>query len=227
MKVKVLFLIALLLPISVFSYEISFNKRFTKLVTPDVLSTYVNINIENESEDFINKHIEKFNKYIKGNKTVQKKDGKFTLSPKYKYFKNTQKFMGYIGTLRYVIKSENAKDLNKFIDDLINLENTFDRDNVKLMISSVSWNTSIELYDNSLDELRIDAIKWIDTYAQSLKNSLSKDCVVRNITINESNHQFLRAVNKESYSSKSVADIAPVNSSQEIHIEPKYLLECK
>ena len=61
---------------------------------------------------------------IKGNKTVQKKDGKFTLSPKYKYFKNTQKFIGYIGTLRYVIKSENAKDLNKFIDDLINLENT-------------------------------------------------------------------------------------------------------
>ena len=229
MRVKFLFifLMALLLPFSLFSYEITFNKKFTKLVAPDVLSTYVNINIENESEEFINKHIEKFNKYIKSNNSVEKKDGKFTISPKYKYFKNTQKFLGYIGTLRYVIKSKNAKDINKFINDLINLEDTFDRDNVKLRISNVSWVTSISVYDDNVDVLRIKAINWIDSYVKSLKSLVSKDCVVKSITINKSSYQFLRTVSKEIYSSKRVSDIAPVNSSQEIYIEPKYLLECK
>jgi len=227
MELKVLFFIALLLPIASFSYEVSFNKKFTKLVIPDVLSTYVSIDIENKSEDFINQHIEKFNKYIKYNKAITKKNGKFTISPKYKYFKNTQEFLGYIGTLRYVIRSENAKDLNKFINDLINLEDSVDRKKVKLRISNVSWNTSFELHNISIDSLRIDAIKWIDDYAKSLKTTLGKDCIVRSISINESNHQLLRAVNNEAYSSRRVSDIAPVNSSEEISIEPNYLLECK
>ncbi len=227
MRITFLFLITLLLPLSLFSYEISFNKKFTKLVTPDVLSTYISINIENKSEEFITGHIEKFNKYIKNNNSVEKKDGKFTISPKYKYFKNTQEFIGYIGNLRYTIKSFDAKNINKFINDLIALENTFDRDNVKLRISNVSWITSTRLYDSSLDLLRIDSIKWIESYSKSLKSTLSKDCKIKKITINKSNHQFLKAVNKEAYSSKRVSDIAPVNSSQEIKIEPNFLLECK
>lgn len=227
MRIKLLFLLALLLPSISFSYEISFNKKFSKLVAPDLLSTYVNIKIENKSENFINKHIEKFNNYIKNNKTVEKKDGKFTISPKYKYFKNTQKFIGYVGTLRYVIKSENAKDINKFINNLINLEDNLNGNDVKLEISNVSWITSYELYENSIDDLRLTAIKWIDSYAQSMKKILSKNCVVTKITINNSNHQFLRSVNKETYSSRKVSDIAPVNSSQEIKIEPNFVLECK
>lgn len=64
MKVKFLFLIALLLPISLLSYEISFNKKFSKSVAPDILVASVNISIENESEGFIASHIEKFTKYL-------------------------------------------------------------------------------------------------------------------------------------------------------------------
>lgn len=227
MKVRILFLIALLVPISLFSYEVSFTKKFTKLVTPDLLTTYVNVSIENDSEEFINKHIEKFNEYIKNNSLIEKTHGNFTLSPKYNYFKNTQKFIGYVGNLKYTIKAKNASNLNKFIDDLIELENKFDRANVKLRISNVSWITSSELYDNSVDSLRIDAMTWIERYASSLKNILSKDCIVKSININKSNNQFLRATQMESFSSKRVSNVAPVNSNQEIKIEPNFLLECK
>lgn len=226
MRVKFLFLITLLLPISLFSYEINFHKRFTKLVTPDLLSTFVNFKVENESEEFINKHIEKFNNYIKNNTSVEKKDGKFTISPKYKYFKNTQKFIGYVGTLRYVIRADNAKDMNKFINDLINLEDDIDGNNVKFKVSNVSWITSNGLYASSVDALRIDAIKWIDSYTKSLKKDISKNCHVKSIVIDKSSNQFL-LINKKNASSKIIADIAPVSSSQEISIDPNFLLECK
>jgi len=230
LKVKILFtftlVVSLLLPSSLFSYEVSFNKKFTKLVTPDLLTTHINITIENESEKFINKHIEKFNEYIKKNNLVEKNHGNFTLSPKYNYFKNTQKFIGYVGNLKYTIKSKNANNLNEFINDLIDIENNL-KVNVKLRISNVSWVTSSKLYDNSLDTLRIEAMTWIETYADSLKSVLSKDCIVKSININKSNNQFLRDRTMESYSSKRVSNIAPVNSSQEIRIEPNFIMECK
>lgn len=229
MKLRILstFLIALLLPMSLFSYEVSFNKKFIKLVTPDLLSTYVNISIENDSEKIINNNIEKFNDYIKDNNLIEKTHGNFTLSPKYNYFKNTQKFIGYVGNLKYTIKAKNASNLNKFISDLIELEKRLDKNNVKLRISNVSWITSTNLYDNSLDTLRIDAMTWIEKYADSLKDILEKDCTVKSININKSNNQFIRATQMESFSSKRVSNVAPVNSNQEIKIESNFVLECK
>ena len=147
---------------SLLSYEISFSKKFSKSVTPDLLSTHVSISIEDKSEELINKNIETFNEYIKNNNDINKYDGSFTLSPKYKYFKNTQEFIGYVGNLKYIIKSKNARNLNKFINDLIKMENKYDKDNVKINISNVSWTTSTKLYDNSLDTLRIKAMTWIE-----------------------------------------------------------------
>ncbi|MBU3014314.1 SIMPL domain-containing protein [Poseidonibacter lekithochrous] len=229
MKFRIIFtfLLALLLPMSLFSYEISFNKKFSKLVSPDLLTTYVNISIENDSERFINENIEKYNDYIKGNNLIEKTHGNFTLSPKYNYFKNTQKFIGYVGSLKYTIKAKNASNLNRFINDLIELEKKLDKNNVKLRISNVSWIISEKLYDNSLDTLRIDAMTWIERYSKSLKNVLSKNCTVKSININKSNNQLIRASQMESLSSKRISNVAPVNSNQEISIEPNFLLECK
>ncbi|KAB7887710.1 SIMPL domain-containing protein [Poseidonibacter ostreae] len=231
MKLKVktlaLFLLALLLPMSLFSYEISFSKKFSKSVTPDLLSTYISISVEDKSEKFINKHIEIFNKYIKNNDDVNKYDGSFTLSPKYKYFKNTQEFIGYVGNLRYIIKSKNASSLNKFINDLIEMESKYNRQNIKINISNVSWTTSTKLYDNSLDALRINAMTWIEKYSASLKNILLKDCEVKSIDIDKTSKKFTKNINMETYSSKRVSNIAPDNSTKEIKIDAVFLLECK
>jgi len=229
MKSRILFkfFIALLLPMPLFSYEISFNKKFSKLVAPDLLTTYVNVSIENDSEKFINENIEKYNDYIKENDLIEKTHGNFTLSPKYNYFKNTQKFVGYVGSLKYTIKASNASNLNKFINELIELEKKLDKNNVKLRISNVSWIISSKLYDNSMDTLRIDAMTWIEKYSKSLKNVLSKDCIVKKIDIDKSDNQAVRFSQIKLSSSKRVSNVAPVNANQEIKIEPNFLLECK
>ena len=121
---KRLFIPLLLIPILGFSYEVNFNKSFSKIVNPDLLTTNISISVEKKDESKINSEIERFNDFFKKTNDVSLKNGSFTLSPKYKYHDNKQEFLGYIGNLRYIIESKNAKDLNDFIDKLISIKDS-------------------------------------------------------------------------------------------------------
>ena len=65
---KSIFIAALLLPILGFSYELNFNKSFTKVVNPDLLTTNITISVEKKDENKVNGEIEKFNDFLKKNK---------------------------------------------------------------------------------------------------------------------------------------------------------------
>ena len=47
---KKLLAVAILLPILSFSYEINFNKSFSKVVNPDLLTTNINISVEKKDD---------------------------------------------------------------------------------------------------------------------------------------------------------------------------------
>ncbi|MCT7577109.1 SIMPL domain-containing protein [Aliarcobacter butzleri] len=221
---------ALLLPIFSFSYEIEFNKNFSKVVNPDLLSTSINISVEKVDEDKVNLEIEKFNNFIKNNKSVIIKNGTYTLSPKYKYSDNKQEFIGYMGNLRYSAESKNAKDLNQFMDEIISIKDKIKSNDVKLSISNVSWKISDELQNRSFDELRFESINWIENYANILSSKLSKKCEVKNININEFNGgNIVYARNEMALStmSKMASDVAPISSEQTISVNPNFILECR
>ena len=59
---------AIFLPILAFSYEINFNKSFSKVVNPDLLTTNINISVEKKDEKSVNIEIEKFNTFLKNTK---------------------------------------------------------------------------------------------------------------------------------------------------------------
>ena len=220
----------LLLPILSFSYEINFNKSFSKVVNPDLLNTYININVEKKDESKVNIEIEKFNDFMKNNKSITLKNGSFTLSPKYKYYDNKQEFVGYVGNLRYTAESTDAKKLNSFMDELISIKDSTKSEDVKLNISNVSWKISDELQNKSYDELRLESITWLESYSKILSTKLSKSCEIKTINVNESqNGNIMYARAEMAYSSKAkvAADVAPINSEQNININPNFTLECK
>ena len=220
----------LLLPILSFSYEINFNKSFSKVVNHDLLNTYININVEKKDESKVNIEIEKFNDFMKNNKSITLKNGSFTLSPKYKYYENKQEFVGYVGSLRYTAESTDAKKLNSFMDELISIKDSTKSEDVKLNISNVSWKISDELQNKSYDELRLESITWLESYSKTLSTKLSKSCEIKTINVNESqNGNIMYARAEMAYSSKAkvAADVAPINSEQNININPNYTLECK
>ena len=220
----------LILPILSFSYEINFNKSFSKVVNPDLLNTYINISVEKLDESKVNIEIEKFNDFMKNNKSITLKNGSFTLSPKYKYYDNKQEFTGYVGSLRYTAESTDAKKLNSFMDELISIKDSTKSEDVKLNISNVSWKISDELQNKSYDELRLESITWLESYSKTLSAKLSKSCEIKTINVNESqngNIMYARAEIAYSTKAKMAADVAPINSEQNININPNFTLECK
>lgn len=228
MKNKIM--MALLLPVLSFSYELDFNKSFSKVVNPDLLTTSVNINIEKKDETKVNIEIEKFNDFIKKSTKVKIKNGSYTISPKYNYSNNKQEFVGYIGSLRYTAESKDAKEINTFMDELISIKEKIKSDDIKLNLSNLSWKISEELQEKSYDELRLEPIIWIEAYAKTLSTKLSKKCEVKKININEfSGGNIVYARNEMALSSMSkvAADVAPINSEENITINPTFLLECK
>ena len=177
-----------------------------------------------------NSEIEKFNDFMKNNKSITLKNGSFTLSPKYKYYENKQEFVGYVGSLRYTAESTDAKKLNSFMDELISIKDSTKSEDVKLNISNVSWKISDELQNKSYDELRLESITWLESYSKTLSTKLSKSCEIKTINVNESqNGNIMYARAEMAYSSKAkvAADVAPINSEQNININPNFTLECK
>lgn len=230
MMKKRFFIAALLLPILGFSYELNFNKSFTKVVNPDLLTTNITISVEKKDENKVDSEIEKFNDFFKKTSDITLKNGSFTLSPKYKYHDNKQEFLGYVGNLRYTAESKNAKDLNVFMDKLISIKDNIKSEEVKLNISNVSWKISDELENKSFDELRLEAINWIDGYAKTLSSQVSKYCEVSKINIfeaNTGNALYSRAEMASLGMSKMAADMAPISAEQNITINPNFVLECK
>ena len=219
-----------ILPIMSFSYGLNFNKGFSKVVNPDLLTTSIDVSIQKKDENAVNIEIEKFNNFIKKTTNVTLKNGSFTLSPKYKYYDNKQEFIGYIGNIRYSAESKDAKELNTFMDKLISIKDSIKSDDVKLNISNVAWNISDDLQNKSFDDLRLDAIHWIEAYSKSLSISISKNCEVTKINISETNTGNIAYARSEmlySTMSKKVADVVPMNSEQNITISPNFVLECK
>lgn len=228
MKNKII--LALLLPVLSFSYELDFNKSFSKVVNPDLLATNVDINIEKKDETKVNVEIEKFNDFIKKTTNVIIKNGSYTISSKYNYANNKQEFVGYVGSLRYTAESKDAKEINTFMDELISIKEKIKSDDVKLNLSNLSWRISEDLQNKSFDDLRLESIMWIESYSNTLSAKLSKKCEVKKININEyngGNIVYARSEMALSSMSKVSADVAPVNNEQNIIVNPTFLLECK
>ncbi len=60
----------LIVPFVLFGFELSFNKKFEKDVTPDKILTYITITANKKTEAEISPKLEKYNKYISNNDEV-------------------------------------------------------------------------------------------------------------------------------------------------------------
>lgn len=229
---KKLLAVAILLPILSFSYEINFNKSFSKVVNPDLLTTNINISVEKKDEKSVNIEVEKFNNFLKNTKNITIENTNYNLSPKYEYINNKSIFKGYVGDSRFVAKSEDATAINSFISDLVALKDSFKTNDLKLNISNLSWELSSKLQAKVMDELRLESLIWVDSYTKDLSSKIVKKCEVKNVNINEdfihtTPKARMMSVSMDGLSNSSNSDISPINGEQNIKINTNYILDCK
>ncbi len=182
---KKLLAVAILLPILSFSYEINFNKSFSKVVNPDLLTTNINISVEKKDEKSVNIEVEKFNNFLKNTKNITIKNTNYNLTPKYDYENNKSIFKGFIANTRFIIKSKDPKEVNNFLADLMALKDSLKSDDIKINISNLSWEIGENLQNKNIDELRVEVLLWIGNYTKELSNKIGKKCEIKNVNINE------------------------------------------
>jgi len=224
MKTKLLSLLTIL-PSLLLSYELEFSKSFSKDIQNDTLNTNITIQIDSKEVAFINEKIEFFQDFINDDLTVTKKNGNYNLMPQYSYHNNKQKFIGYRGSLHYIIETPKYEDLNKFVDDINSIKNNMNSKKVKLSVSNLRWVVSTELYEKNIDAMRIESIKWIKNYIQKIDDG----CSIKNITINKNyrnnyTQRYSKSVMMENSSSRN---ITPSQTKQSIVLNTNYKLQCK
>ena len=217
------YLLLVILPVYLFSFEVNFNKKFTKSLTQDTLTTYLSIVVRDDNEKLINKALKKFNKKIKSLDEVDKHNWSLTIRPEYRTSNNVPKITGYVGELRYKVNSNKATKINKFINEMIKLK---ENRNTNVVISNLRWTIKESSFNIANDLLRLEAINWGTTYASNLSKDLNLKCSVKNISIHNSN---FRPLARMSYSTE-VSDnkiAVPQSNKEEISISPSFVLECK
>ncbi|AXH13678.1 SIMPL domain-containing protein [Malaciobacter mytili] len=221
-------LLLTVLPLSLFSYEINFNKTFDKKLQPDILSSNIKIRIESDNESLISTKLEKFNEYIKNAKYINKNLGIFHIKPTYKYISNTPKVDGYLGEVNYTISSPEPKNINKFLNGLINLKEHRD---TSIVISNLMWEVKESSATVALDIMRFEAIAWIENYTKILSQDLKKSCSIKNIHINSIHSPIYRNSREVMISAakESANDSFPLPEQEDrtLKLTANYILECK
>ena len=211
----------------VLGFDVTFNKEFTKQITPDKLSTYITINVNKEDEIEISPILNKFNKFISSEDEIEKTNGNFSISPKYKYNKGNSTIIGYRGSLRYQIYSKSSKVINGFIKELLDLKDDSD---TTITISSLNWIVSKTKHSDAIDELRLESILWSNKYAIKLSQEMNNICKVKVININSANFRpIYRTQAKHIVMNSSIPSDIPIPKATKntISLKPTYILECK
>lgn len=216
----------LVFPIIAFSFELEFNKKFSKVLPHDTLSAYITITISDDEEISVAERLEVFNEKVKIHDKVEKELLSSNIRPKYKHSASTPRNSGFIGELRYKADSYKARHMRDFISEITSLKRNRD---TSVSITSLSWTVKEDTYNVVLDLLRFEAITWGEEYSRRLSDDMGKNCSIKKIDINTTN-QFEKEVEQTVYTITSVNNKAiPLQElNQElIKINPTYILECK
>lgn len=218
------FITPLLLVSSLSAYSLQFSKPFEIELKPDILSTHIAVTVLKPTEKESLLKLSTFSSFISAYLDVEKRGGNYSIHPEYKYENNRRYKSGYRGNMSYQISAKKPDDLNTFIANLHDKKSDFD---VDISISSVSWILSKEQRQGKMDLLRLDAIKWINTYASLLSSELQSSCTVTKVTIDSPRNVYPAPVMMESRSLQSDTVPTPEQDSQKLSIQPQFELECK
>jgi len=221
---KILLSSLFIIPTILSAYELEFSKSFSKNIQNDRVHTNVSISADSKEIDYINEKIEFFQDFIKEDKSVIKKNGNYSLIPSYTYQNNKQIFIGYKGTLQYGLETSKYENLNQFINSIISIKSNMNTNKIKLSVSNIEWIVSKEIYEKTLDQMKIEAISWIKEYSKTLRDS----CIIQNISINKNSgynpQRYTKNLMMESSSSRT---ISPIQTKHTIILNANYKLECK
>lgn len=96
-----------------------------------------------------------------------------------------------------------------------------------ILISTLKWNIDSKTYEDKVNSLRLNVIKWALQYQKDLSLEINKRCSVKNISINESNRPQIYMGEMRSLKVQSASVPIPSENLETIEINPNIVLECR
>lgn len=215
----------LTLPILVFGFELNFTKEFSKELIPDELTTNIKVVVQNEEEKEVISSLNQYNKFLKKYDEIDKSNVSMAITPKYTYKNGQSIFMGYNGILNYTISSKESSKIKEFLENFYSIK---EENTTSLLMPTLQWKINDKLYEKALDQLRLDAIMWGNTYSQELSTKMNKRCSLKNITVN-ANYARPVMYASEARTLKSNKIEMPIieQINETITINPNFTMECQ
>ena len=193
------------------SYELKFSKKFQTSTTKDILTTNITIKYNAKDKNYINNIIEEFQDFVNIGELATIKNKSYTLTPIYHYKNGIKYFKEFSAELNFKVETKNSDNINEFINELYLIKHRT-KSLVDILISDLKWEMSSRLYDSYIDNLRIEAIDWIEGYSILL----NKNCSIKSISLDKEN----KIESKNSLTKTN-------NKKEQIVLIANYKLECK
>jgi len=216
-----IFISVVIFTTTLLAFELDFQKRFEATVQPDIAVTNINISVKGESETEVTKRLREISVYINGYTQVEKEGGEFRVNANY-YYQNGKRVQdGYIGSMRYKISSKEIDDLDIFLGDLMS-----QKKNETIEVRSYGYEVTKEKLNNSIEQLRFQAIVWGIAYAKDLSSKIYKKCELTNISFAQTTQPRMMTAKMNAKLEDGFAP-QPIQNEQTITLHSNYVLECK
>ncbi len=219
---KIILALPLLL-VSLFAYTIEFEKSFEHEIVPDTLQASISVTVKDTDEKSVIRKLTRYANFVRNFPDVVKRGGNFNVYPEYNYERNRRYKTGYTGTLSYRIQSKDPKQIDTFLEKLHTLKESKTED---INIASLSWIMSDKQLRGKKDQLRLEALLWINRYTKKLSKSLKTSCLIKDVSFIPVRYPSPYAESAMPIQKRDFAP-TPQRDLQNISINATFQLECK
>lgn len=229
---KYLFILMVLSSV-IFGYEIEFQKKFSKEISNDEITSYISIYSKHKMQKKAIYGLSKYKTFMEKTKDIKKLNIKQNTYPEYRYEKQTNKRVleGYKATLTYTISSDSPTKISEYIEELLKIKKYGEA--IQVTFSNLTYQVSKKKKEATEDALRLEAIVWGKYHGMDLSVKVGQKCEVHNIIINPNSyirpmHTTYRTLGKSAMAMESNIDVSmPTPSDTNISINSLFKFQCK
>ena len=219
----------------VFGYSIEFNKRFSKEIGNDEITSYISISSKHKTQKKAINGLNRYKKFMDKSQELKKTNIRQNSYPEYRYEKfssnNKRVLDGYKATLNYIISSTDSKKVAQYIENILKIKKDFE--SIQVSFSNLTYQVSKKKKEQTEDTLRLEAIIWSQNYVKELSKKLQQTCEVTDIRIGTNSYvrpmqRDYLTLGKGAVSMESSAKVSmPTPSDTNISINSSFKFECK
>lgn len=215
-----------------FGYTIDFNKSFSQEISNDEITSYIAIYSKNETQNKAINGLSKYKRIMEKFENIKKTNISQNTYPEYRYENSSNKRIleGYKATLNYTISSEDAIEISKYIEELLEIKR--DEALIQVTFSNLTYQVSKKKKELAEEKLRLEALLWAKKYSLELSNKLKQSCEINHISIGE--NSYIRPMTRtyasanKSMAMEVSADVSlPTPADTDISINSSFQFNCK